>query len=119
MKHIRTHMRKGSVYYTNTFRSYNSLKRWVKHHRLNHGKAFAYRGKNHINGIERFWSYAKHILYFKLVKEFFIFSTNDSFFHYTSLVCTHTLFSVSYCLQLCLTLDDCQFDLRHLLYSKF
>ena len=63
MKHIRTHTRKGSVYYTDTFRSYNSLKRWGKHHRLNHGKAFAHRGKNHINGIEGFWSYAKHILY--------------------------------------------------------
>lgn len=63
MTHIRTHTRKGSVYYTDTFRSYNSLKRLGKHHRLNHGKAFAYHGKNHINGIEGFWSYAKHILY--------------------------------------------------------
>jgi len=63
MVHIREHTRKGSVYYTDTFRSYNSLRRWGKHHRLNHGKAFAYRGKNHINGIEGFWSYAKHILY--------------------------------------------------------
>lgn len=63
MAHIRQHTRKGSVYYTDTFRSYNSLKRWGKHHRLNHSKAFAYRDKNHINGIEGFWSYAKHILY--------------------------------------------------------
>ncbi|HET8689628.1 MAG TPA: IS1595 family transposase [Methanosarcina sp.] len=63
MAHIRKHTRKGSVYYTDTFRSYNSLKRWGKHHRLNHSKAFTYRGKNHINGIEGFWSYAKHILY--------------------------------------------------------
>ena len=63
MAHIRLHTRKGSVYYTDTFRSYNSLKRLGKHHRLNHSKAFAYRGKNHINGIEGFWSYAKHILY--------------------------------------------------------
>ena len=63
MAHIRKHTRKGSVYYTDTFRSYNSLKRIGKHHRLNHGKAFAYHGKNHINGIEGFWSYAKHILY--------------------------------------------------------
>ena len=63
MTHIRKRTRKGSVYYTDTFRSYNSLKRWGKHHRLNHGKAFAYRGQNHINGIEGFWSYAKHILY--------------------------------------------------------
>ena len=63
MTHIKQHTRKGSVYYTDTFRSYNSLKRWGKHHRLNHGTAFAYRGKNHINGIEGFWSFAKHILY--------------------------------------------------------
>ena len=64
MAHIRKHTRKGSVYYTDTFRSYNSLKRWGKHHRLNHSKAFAYQhGRNHINGIEGFWSYAKHILY--------------------------------------------------------
>ena len=64
MAHIRQHTRKGSVYYTDTFRSYNSLKRLGKHHRLNHSKAFAYKhGRNHINGIEGFWSYAKHILY--------------------------------------------------------
>lgn len=63
MQHIKQHTRKGSVYYTDTFRSYNSLKRLGKHHRLNHSKAFAYKGKNHINGIEGFWSYAKHILY--------------------------------------------------------
>jgi transposase len=60
---IRKKTRKGSVYYTDTFRSYHSLKRWGKHHRLNHSKAFAYRGKNHINGMEGCWSYAKHILY--------------------------------------------------------
>jgi len=63
MAHIKKHTRKGSVYYTDTFRSYNSLKRWGKHYRLNHSKALAYRGKNHINGIEGFWSFAKHILY--------------------------------------------------------
>jgi len=63
MAHIRKHTRKGSVYYTDTFRSYNSLKRWGKHHRLNHSKRFTWRDKNHINGIEGFWSYAKHILY--------------------------------------------------------
>ena len=60
---IRKKTRKGSVYYTDTFRSYNSLKRWGKYHRLNHSKSFAYKGKNHINGIEGFWSFAKHKLY--------------------------------------------------------
>jgi transposase len=37
MVHIRKHTRKGSAYYTDTFRSYNSLKRLGKHHRLNDG----------------------------------------------------------------------------------
>ena len=64
MTHIRKRTRKGSVYYTDTFRSYNSLKRLGKHHRLNHSKAFVdTKTRNHINGIEGFWSYAKHILY--------------------------------------------------------
>ncbi len=36
-----------------------------KHHTINHSKAFVShrRVNNHINGIEGFWSYAKHILY--------------------------------------------------------
>lgn len=64
MTHIRAHTRKGSVYYTDTFRSYNSLKRLGKHLTVNHSKHMVdKRTKNHINGIEGFWSYAKHILY--------------------------------------------------------
>ncbi len=63
MAHIKKHTRKEPIYYTDTFRSYNSLRCWSKHHRLNHGKTFARRGKNHINDIEGFWSFAKHILY--------------------------------------------------------
>lgn len=60
---IRRKTRKGSVYYTDSFRSYNSLRQYGKHHRLNHSKVFARRGRNHINGIEGFWSFAKHKLY--------------------------------------------------------
>lgn len=61
---IRKKTRKGSVYYTDRFRSYNSLKRWGKHHKVNHSKNMVdKRTKNHINGIEGFWSFAKHILY--------------------------------------------------------
>ena len=56
--------RKGSVYFTDRFRSYNSLKRWGKHHRVNHSKNLVDRKtQNHINGIEGFWSYTKHVLY--------------------------------------------------------
>lgn len=64
MQHIATHTRKGSVYYTDAFRGYQSLQRFGKHLVVNHSKEFVNKkSRNHINGIEGFWSYAKHILY--------------------------------------------------------
>ena len=63
---IRAKSRKGSVYYTDQFRSYNSLKRFGKHYTIQHTKQFARKGRKrsvHINGIEGFWSFAKHNLY--------------------------------------------------------
>lgn len=64
MGHIRSKTRKGSVYYTDAFRGYRSLRRYGKHHTVNHSKSLIdKRTKNHINGIEGFWSYAKPILY--------------------------------------------------------
>ena len=68
MTHIENHTRKGSVYYTDAawaqYGGYQSLQRFGKHLVVNHSKEFVnQRTKNHINGIEGFWSYAKHILY--------------------------------------------------------
>jgi transposase len=64
MDHIRSRTRKGSVYYTDAFKGYRSLRRYGKHHTVSHRKTLVdRRTKNHINGIEGFWSYAKHILY--------------------------------------------------------
>lgn len=63
---IREKSRKGSVYYTDQFKSYNSLKRFGKHYTLHHGTTFVRKGRKrsvHINGIEGFWSFAKHGLY--------------------------------------------------------
>ena len=61
--HICKKTHKGSVYYTDTFRGYNSLKRLGKHNTVNHSKDLVdKKTKNLINGIEGFWSYAKHIL---------------------------------------------------------
>ena len=61
---IRKKTRKGSVYFSDKFRSYNSLKRLGKHHTVKHEKHLVdKRTGNHINGIEGFWSFAKHILY--------------------------------------------------------
>ncbi len=64
MRHIQAKNRKGSIYYTDAFRGYQSLKPYGKHHTINHSKIFVSRRrvKNHINGIEGFWSKAKHIL---------------------------------------------------------
>src|SRR3989338_1626341 len=63
---IRRKTRKGSVYYSDSFTSYRSLKRYGKHLTIQHTKQFARRGTkyhSHINGIEGFWSFAKHGLY--------------------------------------------------------
>ena len=51
-----------SIVYTDSYAAYNSLDvSGFKHYRINHSKAFAYK-KNHINGIENFWSQAKRHL---------------------------------------------------------
>jgi transposase len=62
MKEIKDHTEKGCVYYTDQFRSYNSVNRFGKHIKINHAKYFVRTGRNHINGIEGFWSYAKRFL---------------------------------------------------------
>lgn len=56
--HIKEKTQKGSVFYTDAFRSYKDLKQYGKHNRIKHEKSFG-KGHNHINGIEGFWSYAK------------------------------------------------------------
>lgn len=58
MGEIREKSVKGSVFYTDCFKSYKSLKQFGTHKRINKEYAFA-KGRTHINGIEGFWSYAK------------------------------------------------------------
>ena len=51
-----------SVVYSDRWRAYNRLNvSGYTHYRINHSKEFA-RNKNHINGIENFWSQAKRHL---------------------------------------------------------
>ena len=57
-EHIQKKTRKGSVFYTDDFKSYKDLKQYGKHNKVKHSKTFG-KGHNHINGIEGFWSYAK------------------------------------------------------------
>jgi len=54
-----------SVIYSDYWRGYNGLVDvgYDKHFRVNHGDNEFASGRNHINGIESFWSYAKMRLY--------------------------------------------------------
>ena len=64
LHHIQAHTRTGSVSFTDAFRGYQSLKRYGHHQTVNHAKTLVTRrAKVHINGIEGFWRYAKHIVY--------------------------------------------------------
>ena len=52
-------VKRGSLIYTDKFRSYDGLVMYgFRHERIDHSKRFA-NGKVYINGIEGFWSYAK------------------------------------------------------------
>jgi len=49
--------------YTDGWKSYDGLVlNGYKHHRIHHHENEFVRGKNHVNGIESFWSYTKRRL---------------------------------------------------------
>jgi len=55
-------VRRGSLVYTDTFRSYDALMCCgYRHLKVDHGKQFS-SGTVYINGLEGFWSYAKERL---------------------------------------------------------
>ena len=56
---IKEKTKKGSVFFTDDWKSYNSLEQYGKHNIIKHSKDEFANEKNHINGIEGFWSYAK------------------------------------------------------------
>lgn len=61
-KIIKKYAEKGSIFYTDKYRSYNSLVFFGKHLRLDHAHEFVREGNIHINGLEGFWSFAKERL---------------------------------------------------------
>ena len=57
---IRTKVIPESAIYSDSLRSYNGLVLdGFKHYRIDHDRGFISEGRNHINGIENFWGYAK------------------------------------------------------------
>jgi transposase-like protein len=61
---IRGKVDPNSIIHTDGWRGYDGLVDigLQKHFRVNHGNNEFVRGTNHVNGIESFWSYAKHRL---------------------------------------------------------
>ena len=58
MNEIKNKTKKGSVFYTDGWKSYASLEQYGKHNVIDHDKELV-NNHNHINGIEGFWSFAK------------------------------------------------------------
>jgi transposase len=83
MNEIIKNSEKGSVFYTDKFKSYKSLKFYGKHISIDHSKNFA-KSKNHINGLEGFWSFAKERLlkYHGISKNNFHFYLKEMEFRY-------------------------------------
>jgi len=60
---IKQKILEGSTIYTDGWKSYDGLiLNGYKHYRIYHSKDEFARGKNHVNGIESFWSYTKRRL---------------------------------------------------------
>ena len=59
MTEIKNKTKKGSVFYTDGWKSYASLEQYGKHNVIDHDKELVDNNHNHINGIEGFWSFAK------------------------------------------------------------
>jgi transposase len=83
MSQIKAYAKKGSVFYTDQFKSYKSLRFWGKHLAIDHGQQFA-NGKSHINGLEGFWSFAKERLlkYHGVSKTNFLYYLKEMEFRY-------------------------------------
>ncbi len=75
----------GSTVYTDGWKSYDGLVlNGYKHYRIYHSKDEFARGKNHINGIESFWSYTKRRLakFNGLPKDKFLIHLKESEFRF-------------------------------------
>lgn len=61
LKEIQEKTEKGSVFYTDKFRSYHDLKLFGRHIKINKQKYLVHpkNHRTHINGVESFWAFAK------------------------------------------------------------
>jgi transposase len=80
---VARHTRPGSLYYTNDWHAYGSLSVRGGHVVVRKEKGRP-KGRDHLNGIEGFWSYAKHWLYHYhgVPKKFFHFYLGEISFRF-------------------------------------
>ena len=86
-KIIRTKVIPESVIYSDSFRSYDGLVLdGFKHYRINHDKQFKRGKRNHINGIENFWGYAKTKLkrYYGINRNYFYLYLKEMEFRFNN-----------------------------------
>ena len=77
----------GSTVYSDGWKSYDGLVlNGYKHYRIYHSKNEFARGKNHINGIESFWSYTKRRLakFNGIRKDKFLYHLKESEFRFNN-----------------------------------
>jgi len=83
---IRNHVNEEVIVNTDGWASYDGLvdMGYQKHYRVNHGQNEFVRGKQHVNGIEGFWGFAKHRLvkFCGLKKEYFDRHLKESEFRF-------------------------------------
>ena len=94
MEHTIKTVRRGSIIYTDKFRSYDALMFCgYRHLRVDHGRRFC-SGKVYINGLEGFWSYAKQRLakFHGVSKEKFPFYLKEMEFRFNNR--NHDLFEL-------------------------
>ena len=77
-----------SIIYSDTWKAYDGLVDFgaKAHYRVKRSKNEFANGKNHINGIENFWGYAKHRLakFRGIKKEFFLLHLKETEFRYNT-----------------------------------
>ena len=86
-KIIRTKVIPESVIYSDSFRSYDGLVLdGFRHYRINHAKEFKRGKRNHINGIENFWGYAKTKLkrYYGINRNYFYLYLKEMEFRFNN-----------------------------------
>ena len=85
-------------FYSNTWKAYDGLVDFgaKAHYRVKHSKNEFAKGRNHINGIENFWGYAKHRLSkFKgIKKENFLLHLKETEFRYNSKIKGQDLYKI-------------------------